>query len=245
MLSKRKLFFIFISMFIFILFSSFSLAYTWDDFTEFVSSVDSSILTSNQQYAKTNFISDLAGIKAFINNNSNVDNYNAFGVSGNGSGQLNISLWVKTSSNSWTINGSSIGLNSGTNIHVRVNLGSTGSGRYYWNSNSAAFPTPSNGIYLLEDATTANLNYSGLVAQNYYNAITSNDVVITNSSTIPFNIQQGRVGLSYDINNISYKLYTETNVCVEDLTVVYTTITSGKSFNLLLDTFTRDNNWNI
>lgn len=117
---------------------------------------------------------------------------------------------------------------------------------YAWNSannksGTGTYQSKIDNIYssvgLYENASNTWLAGTGIFAQNYYNAITSNDVTITNTSTIPFNLQQGLVGLAYDINNISYKLYTQADTYIADLTAVYTNVNSGKSMNLLLDTF--------
>lgn len=108
----------------------------------------------------------------------------------------------------------------------------TGTGTYQDNSMAVG-----DSVGLFENASSTFLSGTAIFAQNYYNAITSNDITITNTSTIPFNLQQGLLGLSYDLNNISYKLYTQSDTYIADLIAVYTSVNSGKSFNLLLDTF--------
>lgn len=236
---------------IFVSNSSIVNAYTWEDLHEFCYNNQNKSDRANQNVTMQRFVTYYDIITQMLSQYENLDDYNSFMIkmySSSGTQKIyNIAL-VKNATGFGRWNSNSqlkfYGTTSYKFYSVQCTDANLTNASVWQSSNNKSgtgdWQCPIDNIYgsvgLYEGATSTFLTGTGIFAQNYYNAITSNDVTITNTSTIPFNLQQGLLGLSYDYNNISYKLYTQSDTYVADLTAVYSSGGSGYTFHLLLDT---------
>lgn len=249
-LIKRTLFLI-ITIFVIGTLHQCAKAYTWDDLYEFCYNNQGNSERTTQNNAMSYFVTIANDMKTSLTTAGyDLDDYNTFVIKiGYSQSRYNVNLCMVKNAESfsrWNSNANYQFNNTEGYDYLYMQATTSQIPTYAWNSSNNATGTGTyknntinvyDSVGLFKNASTTFLSGTGLFAQNYYNAITSNDITITNNSTIPFNIQQGIVGLAYDINNISYKLYTQSDTYIADLTAVYTSVNSGKSFNLLLDTF--------
>lgn len=233
---------------IFVSSSSIVNAYTWEDMHEFVYKYQGTSDRTTQNTTMSLFAQYWEEINTSLDNSGiSPDNYSSFQLKANKNGTQYYNFFIiftsgTTSYSRWNSN-SQIRYNN-TTSYLYVNL----QNRTSSNVNTGTWSVSSSGtgtydstisIYdsvgLYDGATSTFLTGTGIFAQNYFNAITSNNITITNTSTTPFLLQSGLLGLNYDYNNISYKLYSSVDIYNQDLTAVYTSGTSGYTFHLYID----------